>query len=79
MTISRRAGQRRTPHPALVVVLPVALILGVLGIAVHVLWAVALITLAAGLGVAIANDRRDGVGVGNRRARPRDAEDGSVR
>ncbi|MET0765602.1 MAG: hypothetical protein ABWY29_12110 [Blastococcus sp.] len=48
-------------------VLVAALLLGLVGLAVHVLWIVALIVIALGLGFA-ANRRRDRIDVVNRAA-----------
>jgi len=39
-------------------VLSVALVLGLVGLALHVLWVVAIIGMALGLGFALANRRR---------------------
>jgi cytochrome c-type biogenesis protein CcmH/NrfF len=54
-------------------VLCVALILGLVGLAVHVLWVAAIIVMAIGLGFALANRRRDRIDVVNRSAE--DAEE----
>jgi hypothetical protein len=49
-------------------VLCVALVLGLVGLALHVLWVAAIIVMALGLGFALANRRRDRIDVVNRRA-----------
>ena len=49
-------------------VLSVALVLGLVGLAFHVLWIVAIIVMALGLGFALANRRRDRMDVVNQRA-----------
>lgn len=56
-------------------VLCVAIVLGLLGLAVHALWVVAIIVMALGLGFALANRRRDRIDVVNRHAE--DAEERS--
>jgi hypothetical protein len=56
-------------------VLCVAILLGLVGLAVHVLWVVAIIVMALGLGFALANRRRDRIDVVNRHAE--DAEERS--
>jgi uncharacterized membrane protein len=54
-------------------VLSVALVLGLVGLVLDVLWLVAIIVMALGLGFALANRRRDRIDVVNRRAE--DAEE----
>jgi Flp pilus assembly protein TadB len=56
-------------------VLCVALVLGLVGLAIHVLWVAAIIVMALGLGFALANRRRDRIDVVNQRAE--DSEEGS--
>jgi len=55
-------------------VLVVALILGLIGLAVHVLWIVAIIVMALGLGFAAANRRRDRLDEVNQRADRQDEQ-----
>jgi general stress protein CsbA len=43
----------------MIVVLTVALLAGLVGFAVHVLWIVASVVLALGLGYVVANARQD--------------------
>jgi uncharacterized membrane protein len=52
------------------VVLSVALLFGLIGFAVHILWVVAIVVLALGLGFVVANVRQD-----RREAIDRDRED----
>jgi Flp pilus assembly protein TadB len=56
-------------------VLCIALVLGLIGFAVHVLWIVAIIVMALGLGFAVANRRQDRIDVVNRRADAGDKSD----
>lgn len=69
---SRLLRQKAGPDALMVGVLVIALILGLLGLAVHVLWIVAIIVMALGLGFAAANRRRDRIDVVNQRADRRD-------
>ena len=43
----------------MVIILSVALLAGLVGFAVHVLWIVAIVVLALGLGYVVANARQD--------------------
>lgn len=52
-------GQRRVSNVMMVVILSVAFLAGLVGFAVHVLWVVAVVVLALGLGYVIANARQD--------------------
>ena len=52
-------GQRRVSDVVMVAVLSVAFLAGLVGFAVHVLWIVAIVVLALGLGYVIANARQD--------------------
>ena len=70
---ARILRQKQGPDAVMVGVLSVALILGLVGLALHVLWVVAIIVMALGLGFAVANRRRDRIDVVNRRAE--DAEE----
>jgi Flp pilus assembly protein TadB len=57
--ISLLLGQRKSLSRVMLVVLSAALILGLIGFAVHALWVVAIIVIALGLGYTAANSRRD--------------------
>jgi hypothetical protein len=70
---ARVLKQKKGPDAVMVGVLSVALVLGLVGLALHVLWVVAIIVMALGLGFALANRRRDRIDVVNRRAE--DAEE----
>ena len=72
--LARVLSQKKGPDAVMVGVLCIALVLGLIGLAVHVLWVVAIIVMALGLGFAVANRRRDRIDIVNRRA---DAEDKS--
>jgi len=72
---ARVLRQKKGPDAVMVGVLCVSLVLGLIGLAVHVLWVVAIIVMALGLGFALANRRRDRIDVVNQRAQ--DAEDRS--
>jgi len=52
-------GQRRVSDVVMLIILSVALVAGLVGFAVHVLWVVAIVVLALGLGYAVANARQD--------------------
>jgi len=52
-------GQRRVSDVVMVIILSVALLAGLIGFAVHVLWIVAIVVLALGLGYVVANARQD--------------------
>jgi hypothetical protein len=65
---ARVLRQKKGPDAVMVGVLCVALVLGLVGLAVHVLWVAAIIVMALGLGFALANRRRDRIDVVNRRA-----------
>jgi len=66
--LARLLRQKRGPDTVMVGVLVVALVLGLVGLAVHVLWIVAIIVMALGLGFAFANVRRDRLDEANRNA-----------
>lgn len=72
---ARVLSQKKGPDAVMVGVLCVSLVLGLVGLALHVLWVVAIIVMALGLGFAIANRRRDRIDVVNQRAE--DAEERS--
>jgi uncharacterized membrane protein len=59
-------------------VLSDALVLGLIGLAVHVLWVVAIIVMALGLGFIVANRRRDRMDVVNQRAEDAEERSGSA-
>ena len=65
--ISLLLGQRTSLSQVMLVVLSAALILGLIGFAVHVLWVVAVIVIALGLGYTAANSRRDRTDAVNQR------------
>jgi Flp pilus assembly protein TadB len=65
--ISLLLGQRTSLSQVMLVVLSVALILGLIGFAVHALWVVAIIVIALGLGYIAANSRRDRTDAVNQR------------
>ncbi len=49
-------------------VLSAALVLGLIGLAIHFLWVPSIIVMAIGLGFAVSNRRRDRIDVVNQRA-----------
>ncbi len=51
--------ERRVSGVAMVAVLAIALLCGVVGFVFHVLWIVAIVVLALGLGYVVANARQD--------------------
>jgi Flp pilus assembly protein TadB len=65
--ISLLLGQRTSLSQVTLVVLSAALILGLIGFAVHALWVVAVIVIALGLGYTAANSRRDRTDAVNQR------------
>ena len=65
---ARVLRQKKGPDAVMIGVLCVALVLGLVGLAIHVLWVAAIIVMALGLGFALANRRRDRIDVVNRRA-----------
>ena len=52
-------GQRRVSDVMMVIILSVGFLAGLVGFAVHVLWIVAILVLALGLGYVVANARQD--------------------
>lgn len=52
----------------IVSVLCIALFFGLIGLAVHFLWIVAIIVMALGLGYTVANSRRDHIDAVNHQA-----------
>jgi len=71
---ARLLSQKTGPDAVMVGVLSLALILGLIGLAVHVLWIVAIIVMALGLGFAAANRRRDRLDAVNQRADRQDEQ-----
>jgi hypothetical protein len=69
--LARTLTQKKGPDTVMVGVLSVALVLGLVGLALHVLWVVAIIVMALGLGYTIANSRRHRIDVVNQRAEKR--------
>jgi len=68
---ARLLDQKRAPNMVMAAVLSVALLLGLLGFAVHMLWVFAIVVMALGLGFTLANSRRDRVDVTNQQAEDR--------
>ncbi len=66
--LARVLGQKRGPDAVIVGVLCAALFFGLIGLALHFFWVVAIIVLALGLGYTVANSRRDRIDVVNQRA-----------
>jgi uncharacterized membrane protein len=65
--ISSLLRERRVSGAAMVAVLSVALLCGLIGFALHVLWVVSIVVLALGLGYVVANARQDRNEVADRR------------
>jgi hypothetical protein len=66
--LGRLLRQKRGPDAVITGVLGAALLFGLIGLAAHFLWIVAIIIMALGLGYTVANSRRDRVDVINQRA-----------
>jgi uncharacterized membrane protein len=66
--LARVLSQKRGPDAVMVGVLSVALVFGLIGLAVHVLWVVSIVVMAIGLGFAVSNRRRDRIDVENQHA-----------
>jgi hypothetical protein len=66
--LGRLLAQKRRPDAVIVGVLCAALLFGLIGLAVHFVWIVAIIVMALGLGYTVANSRRDRIDVVNHRA-----------
>jgi hypothetical protein len=66
--LGRVLRQKRGPDAVIVGVLCAALLFGLIGLAAHFLWIVAIIIMALGLGYTVANSRRDRVDVINQQA-----------
>jgi hypothetical protein len=69
--LGRVLGQKRGPDAVIAGVLCAALLFGLIGLAAHFLWIVAIIIMALGLGYTVANSRRDRVDVINQQAEGR--------
>ena len=65
--ISSLLVERRVSSTAMAGVLSVALLFGLVGFALHMLWVVAILVLALGLGYVVANARQDRRDVVDRR------------
>jgi Flp pilus assembly protein TadB len=57
--LTRALRQKKAPNVLLTAVLGIAFVMGIVGFAWHVLWVVAVVVMALGLGFSIANSRRD--------------------
>ena len=66
--LGRVLRQKRGPDAVIVGVLCAALLFGLIGLAAHFLWIVAIIIMALGLGYTVANSRRDRIDVINQQA-----------
>jgi Flp pilus assembly protein TadB len=53
--------ERRASSVVMTVVLAVAFISGLIGFAIHVVWVIAVVTIALGLGYVVANSRKERV------------------
>jgi len=65
--LGRLLLQKKGPDAVMPVVPSVALFFGLIGLAVHVLWIVAIIVMALGLGFIVADSRRDRLDIANER------------
>ncbi|HXR70791.1 hypothetical protein [Actinocrinis sp.] len=65
--LGRLLVQRRGPDTVMLVVLSLALFFGLIGLAVHFLWIVAIVVMALGLGFIVADTRRDRIDIANDR------------
>jgi Flp pilus assembly protein TadB len=66
--LARVLGQKRGPDAVITGVLCAALLFGLIGLAAHSLWIVAIIIMALGLGYTLANSRRDRIDAINQQA-----------
>jgi hypothetical protein len=73
--LGRVLGQKRGPDAVITGVLCAALLFGLIGLAAHFLWIVAIIIMALGLGYTVANSRRDRIDVINQQAEGHPAAD----
>jgi Flp pilus assembly protein TadB len=69
-SISTLLAERRVSGVAMVAVMSIALVCGVVGFANHLLWVVAIVVLALGLGYVVADSRRDRREMRDRREDP---------
>ena len=65
--LGRLLLQKKGPDAVMLVVLSVALFFGLIGLAVHFLWIVAILVMALGLGFTVADGRRNRIDVANER------------
>lgn len=65
--LGRLLRQKKGPDTVMLVVLSLALFFGLIGLAVHFLWIVAIIVMALGLGFIVADSRRDRIDIANER------------
>jgi len=65
--LARLLLQKRGPDAVMLVVLFLALFFGLIGLAVHFLWIVAIIVMALGLGLIVADTWRDRIDSANER------------
>ena len=65
--LGRLLLQKKGPDAVMLVVLAAALLFGLIGLAVHFLWIVAIIVMALGLGFAVADSRRNRIDIANER------------
>jgi len=72
--LARLLLEKKGPDAVMLVVLAVALFFGLIGLAVHFLWIVAIIVMALGLGFAVADSRRNRIDAANERAERADAD-----
>ena len=64
-------SQKKAPDAVMLGVLCLAFLLGLIGLALHPLWVVAVIVMAVGIGFTFANSRRDRIDFVNRRVERR--------
>jgi hypothetical protein len=72
--LGRLLRQRKGPDAVMLGVLSVALFCGLIGLAVHFLWIVAIIVMALGLGFIIADSRRNRIDTADQRSEEADAD-----
>jgi hypothetical protein len=72
--LGRLLLQKRGPDAVMLIVLSLALLFGLIGLAVHFLWIVAIIVMALGLGFTVADSRRDRIDIANQRTEKADAD-----
>ena len=64
--LGRLLRQKRGPDAVITGVLGAALLFGLIGLAAHFLWIVAIIIIALGLGYTVANGRPSGPAIGEK-------------